>query len=99
LNSGSAGAARSSLGSDFADRGPVWAYTISGAGKLSFTDYAAYRLAWPVRKLLPLGSLNGRQGLSITAGYLDAFLATCFRGTPWHPPSSPSVRADEATRG
>jgi hypothetical protein len=99
LNSGSAGAARAGLGSGFADRGPVWAYTIGGAGELSFTDYAVYGLAWPVRKLLPLGSLNGREGLSITTGYLDAFLATCFRGTPWHAPSSPSVRADEASHG
>ncbi|NMO51728.1 alpha/beta hydrolase [Actinoplanes sp. TBRC 11911] len=82
-----------------AGRGPVMAYTIGGAGKLAFTDYAVYRLAWPVRRLLPLGSRDGRQTLDITGGYLDAFLATSFRGTPWHAPASPFVRADDVTSG
>lgn len=82
-----------------ADRGPVLAYTIGGAGQLSFTDYAAYHLALPVRRLLPLGSLSGRQALDITTDYLTAFLASCFRGTPWRPPLAPGVRANHVSRG
>jgi dienelactone hydrolase len=88
LNSGAAAA-----------RGPVMAYTVSNAGPLAFTDYAAYRLAWPLRRVLPLGSLDGRQALAVTTGYLDAFLTTSFRGTPWQPPASPFVRADDVARG
>ncbi|HEU5043478.1 MAG TPA: hypothetical protein VFT75_05025 [Nocardioidaceae bacterium] len=57
-----------------ASTGPTWCYSIDGAKHFNFTDYAAYYLAAPLRTLVPLGSIDGRRGLSITDGYVTAFL-------------------------
>jgi dienelactone hydrolase len=45
---------------------PTWSVTLEGTGHFDFTDYAAYRLALPLRRLLPLGSRSGRKSLLIT---------------------------------
>jgi dienelactone hydrolase len=53
--------------------GPIWSLTVAGSAHFSFTDYAAYYLARPLRALVPLGTVDGRQGLRLTAAYLAAF--------------------------
>ncbi|MBM2622692.1 hypothetical protein JIG36_45055 [Actinoplanes sp. LDG1-06] len=74
-------------------------YVISGAGHLSFTDYAAYRVAAPLRWVLPLGSLDGRRALAITVDYAATFLAATFGGVTWVAPPYPEVRrADMLSR-
>ena len=67
-------------------------YTIAGAGRLAFTDYAAFHLAAPLRRALPLGEIDGRRALNITSAYLGAFLNTATRGSRWAPPPFPEVR-------
>jgi dienelactone hydrolase len=54
-------------------RGPAWTVTLAESAHFSFTDYADYYLAAPLRFLVPLGSVDGRAGLRLTAGYLAAF--------------------------
>jgi len=54
-------------------RGPAWTVTLADSAHFSFTDYADYYLAAPLRFLVPLGSVDGRAGLRLTAGYLAAF--------------------------
>ncbi|WP_250008575.1 hypothetical protein [Actinoplanes sp. M2I2] len=71
------------------------AFTVSGAGRLSFTDFAAYRVSAPVRWTLPLGTIDGRRALTVTVDYAGSFLRAATRGDPWKPPSYPEVR--EAT--
>lgn len=73
--------------------GRAWAYPVAGAGRLAFTDYAAYHVAAPVRWTLPLGEADGRRVLEITSAYLGAFLATATGGAAWAAPSFPEVRA------
>jgi len=58
-----------------ASSGPRWSLTIDGTLHFNFTDYATYYLAAPLRQIIPLGSIRGDVGLTITAGYLAAFLA------------------------
>jgi len=72
-----------------ASGGRVRAYTIAGARHFDFTDYAAYWLAGPVRRLLPLGD---PRTLPIARDYLAAFLATVVRGQAWREPGVPGVR-------
>jgi dienelactone hydrolase len=67
------------------------AFTLAGAGRLSFTDYAAYRVAAPVRWALPLGSLDGRRAHAITVDYAGSFLGAAFSGTAWKAPAYPEV--------
>jgi dienelactone hydrolase len=57
-----------------ASTGPRWTLSIDGAQHFNVTDYAMYYLAAPLRRLIPLGTIRGELGLTITAGYLDAFL-------------------------
>ncbi|WP_334028892.1 hypothetical protein [Nocardia terpenica] len=65
-----------------ASTGPVWCYEIGGARHIDFSDYDAYYLAAPLRKLLALGT-NGRGvTLTVVSAYLDAFLDQITRGTP-----------------
>ncbi len=73
-------------------------FTLAGADRLSFTDYAAYRVAAPVRWALPLGSLDGRRAHAITVDYAGSFLASRFGGTKWTAPPHPEIRAAEAHR-
>jgi hypothetical protein len=62
---------------------------------MSFTDFAAYRVAAPLRWTLPLGSIDGRRGLAITVDYAGSFLRAATSGRTWTAPPYPEVR--EAT--
>jgi len=57
-----------------AGTGPAWAYQVTGMRHFNFTDYDAYYLAEPLRRLLALGSVPRGRGLTITNAYLAAFL-------------------------
>jgi hypothetical protein len=74
-------AARSLLA---ASTGPRWTYTLDGTLHFNFTDYATYYLAAPLRHIVPLGTIRGDLGLTITADYLGAFLteSTQHTGAP-----------------
>lgn len=63
-----------------ASSGPAWCYALGGTEHFNFTDYAAYYLAAPLRYLLPLGSINGADGLRTTDAYVAAFLAHTVHG-------------------
>jgi dienelactone hydrolase len=77
----------------FAGSGPAaWAYTFAGAGHLSFTDYAEYWLAAPVRATLPLGRART---IPVAGDYLAAFLETAVRGTAWRAPRAAGVQPTE----
>jgi len=65
-----------------ASTGPVWCYQINGAQHYNFTDYGAYYLAWPLRQLLALGSIDGDTALNITDAYVAAFLDQTVHGRP-----------------
>ena len=43
--------------------GPTWSVDVGDTAHFDFTDYAAYRLALPLRLLLPLGGHSGSHGL------------------------------------
>ncbi|XVU22034.1 hypothetical protein ACQPZJ_32840 [Actinoplanes sp. CA-054009] len=68
------------------------AFSIDGADRLTFTDFALYRLAPPLRWALPLGRVDGRRALEITSAYLGAYIGAAVRGRGWAPPSYPEVR-------
>ncbi|GIE97268.1 alpha/beta hydrolase [Paractinoplanes rishiriensis] len=91
LGAGSGGAtADPATHSLFAASGPSsWAYTVGGAEPLDFTDYAAYWLAAPVRRWLPV---TGGDALPVVRDYLVAFLGTAVRGTTWQAPEAAGVR-------
>ena len=75
-------AARASARSLFAaSTAQTWCYTIDGTEHFNFTDYAAYYLAAPLRRLLALGPIDGDRGLTITGAYLTAFLDHTVHGT------------------
>ncbi|MGX6603391.1 hypothetical protein ACWKSP_14805 [Micromonosporaceae bacterium Da 78-11] len=69
------------------------AYTVDGLAPFDFTDYAAYHLAGPLRRVLPLGPIDGRRALGITTAYLAAFLDSTTHGTAWTAPAYPEVHA------
>ena len=56
-----------------ASTGPILCYSLVGAEHVNFTDYGAYYLAFPLRKLLPLGSIDGDHALQLINAYLTAF--------------------------
>jgi pimeloyl-ACP methyl ester carboxylesterase len=56
-------------------RGHAWSIGIDGTQHFAFTDYAGYYLALPLRRLLPLGSLDGDRALRATGDSLTRFLA------------------------
>ena len=56
-----------------ASTGPILCYSLAGAEHFNFTDYGAYYLAFPLRKLLPLGSIDGDHALQLINAYLTAF--------------------------
>lgn len=74
-----------------ASGGPAYAFTITGARHFDFTDYAAYYLAEPARLALPLGSINGRRALTITNGYVGAFVDRAARNAAWTAPTYPEA--------
>ncbi|CAN5450627.1 alpha/beta hydrolase [soil metagenome] len=49
-----------------AGSGPAWSVTLAWTEHFDVTDYAAYRLALPLRRLLPLGPRDGRDSLRTT---------------------------------
>jgi hypothetical protein len=64
-----------------ASTGPRWCPSIAGTAHFNFTDYAAYYLAPPVSTLIPLGPIDGYDGLAIAATYVHAFLDHAANGT------------------
>ncbi|GAA1155154.1 alpha/beta hydrolase [Kribbella jejuensis] len=58
-----------------ASTGTSWCATIPGTRHFNFTDYGVYYLAYPLRKFLPLGSVDPRHALTVTSGYLNTFLS------------------------
>jgi len=72
------------------------AYILTGAGRLSFTDYAAYHVSPPVRWGLPLGTIDGQLALTITVDYAGSFLRSAFSGSAWEASAYAEVR-DAAT--
>ncbi|MCY1144419.1 hypothetical protein OWR29_41030 [Actinoplanes sp. Pm04-4] len=70
-------------------------FTLRGAERLSFTDLAAFHVSAPLRRALPLGTINGRHALTITTEFVSSFLQSATHGTPWTPPTYPEVQ--EAT--
>jgi predicted dienelactone hydrolase len=76
---------------------PEQAYRVEGMRHFDFTDYDAYFLAGPLRRLLALGSLSRGRGLTITNAYLTAFLDQAVRGrAAAAPPRYPEVHAIRA---
>jgi dienelactone hydrolase len=71
------------------------AFTLRGAERLSFTDLAAFHVSAPLRRALPLGTINGRHALTITTEFVSSFLRSATHGSPWTPPTYPEVQ--EAT--
>ncbi|HEY0473464.1 MAG TPA: hypothetical protein VGD34_17445 [Kribbella sp.] len=65
-----------------ASTGPKWCSVIPGARHFNFTDYSAFYLAQPLRKFLPLGSIDPRRALTIQNGYVVTFLDHFIRGGP-----------------
>ncbi len=59
-----------------------WCATIPDTRHLNFTDYGAYYLAWPLRKRLALGTVDGRRALTVQNGYITTFLSHALRNTP-----------------
>jgi predicted dienelactone hydrolase len=58
-----------------ASTGTSWCATVPGTRHFNFTDYGIYYLAGPLRKFLPLGSVDPRHALTVTNGYLTTFLS------------------------
>lgn len=58
-----------------------WCATIPDTRHFNFTDYGAYYLAWPLRKRLPLGSVDPRHALTLQNGYVSTFLSHALRNT------------------
>jgi hypothetical protein len=65
-----------------ASTGPKWCSVIPGARHFNFTDYSAFYLAQPLRKFLPLGSIDPHRALTIQNGYVVTFLDHFIRGGP-----------------
>ncbi len=63
----------------------AWSVSIDATKHFDFTDYAAYYLAFPLRALLPLGSIDGDRALRITGRYVNGFLARTVGGVPTNP--------------
>ncbi|MFF1823226.1 alpha/beta hydrolase family protein [Kribbella sp. NPDC058245] len=59
-----------------------WCATIPGTRHFNFTDYGAYYLAWPLRRYLPLGTIDRRRALTLENGYVSTFLSHALRNTP-----------------
>ncbi|MCO8271449.1 hypothetical protein M1L60_12670 [Actinoplanes sp. TRM 88003] len=70
-------------------------FEVRGAGRLSFTDLAAFHVSAPLRWTLPLGSIDGRRALAITIDYTASFLHAATTGETWKAPPYPEV--SEAT--
>jgi pimeloyl-ACP methyl ester carboxylesterase len=64
-----------------ASTGPSWCYELTGSQHFTFTDYAAYYLAAPLRALIPVGKIDGTRALTIVGAYLAAFADHVLRGT------------------
>ncbi|TCC23563.1 alpha/beta hydrolase [Kribbella speibonae] len=58
-----------------ASTGASWCATVPGTRHFNFTDYGTYYLAYPLRTFLPLGSVAPRHALTVTNGYVNAFLS------------------------
>ncbi len=76
----------------FRATGTSWAFSLAGADRLTFTDYAAYRVAAPLRRALPLGSIDGHRALTITVDYTASFLRAVTTEADWVAPPYPEVR-------
>lgn len=54
-------------------RGPAWCRSIAGVRHFNFSDYGAYYIALPLRRLLALGSLDGARALRMIDSEVIAF--------------------------
>lgn len=54
-------------------RGPAWCRSVAGVRHFNFSDYGAYYIALPLRKLLALGSVDGAQALRTIDSAVIAF--------------------------
>ncbi len=70
----------------------AWCFSIGGTQHFNFTDYAAYYLAPPLNTLIPLGPIDGDQGLVITNRYVVAFADHVSHGSAFPPAADPRVR-------
>jgi dienelactone hydrolase len=61
-----------------ASTGPVSRHSIDGSRHLDFTDDAVLHLAWPVRALYALGSIDGDVALRTASRFVAAFLDRVF---------------------
>ncbi|MBB5979341.1 alpha/beta hydrolase family protein [Kribbella solani] len=64
-----------------ASTGTSWCATVPGSRHFNFTDYGVYYLAYPLRKFLPLGSVDPRHALTVQNGYITTFLSHVIHGT------------------
>lgn len=53
--------------------GPAWCRSIAGVRHFNFSDYGAYYIAYPLRRLLALGSLDGARALQTIDATVIAF--------------------------
>lgn len=63
-----------------ASTGPLWDLEIRGTEHFDFSDYAAFYLAWPLSRLVPVGPLNGDRALQISDAYVSAFVGRALEG-------------------
>ncbi|MDX3003344.1 hypothetical protein PWY87_16780 [Kribbella solani] len=73
-----------------ASTGTSWCATVPGSRHFNFTDYGVYYLAYPLRKFLPLGSVDPRHALTVQNGYITTFLSHVIHGTA--APSAPTCQ-------
>jgi dienelactone hydrolase len=61
-----------------ASTGRASSHSIDGSRHFDFTDYAVLHLAWPVRALYALGSIDGDLALRTASRHVAAFLSRIF---------------------
>lgn len=76
-----------------ASTGPLHVYDIRGTEHFNFADFAAMYLAPPLRQAMPLGSINGAQGLRLAEEYVDAFFDSVLSGASSAGTATPTVLA------
>jgi dienelactone hydrolase len=65
-----------------ASTGTPYCFTVDGARHFNFTDYGAFYLALPIRKVLALGGIDGDRALTIQNAYVTAFFDQALRHAP-----------------
>jgi hypothetical protein len=57
-------------------------FTVGGVRHFNFTDYGAFYLALPIRKVIALGGIDGDHALTIQNAYVTAFFDHALRHAP-----------------